>query len=513
MLGFIRAGVVEIPILVKKMIVVQNVSKQFPGVRALDEVSFNVKKGHVHGLVGENGAGKSTIVKILSGIYSDYDGEVLIDGKQIEFHSVRDARESGIATIFQELSVVKDLNIAENIFLGREPIKFAGVVDCSYMYRRCREVMDFLDEPMDVEGKVGNLSVASQQIVEICKSLVLNPKVIIMDEPTSSLTEKEVLQLYKIVDQLKERGVTILYVSHKLTEIFRICDDITVLRDGKHIGTVQTQDTDTNQIIQMMVGRTLKMLFPERSVKPSNEILMSVRNATRTGEFEDVSFDLHKGEILGFAGLIGAGRTELAKALFGATKLEQGNVSIAGEEFGHFSHPREAFDKGLSYLPEDRKGEGLLLQSSIKENMTLAILKRLHLFRWHSERRERELVDKYADDLQVKMVGIDQIVEMLSGGNQQKIIVARLLMTDTEVFIFDEPTRGIDVGAKYEIYKIMNELTEQGKGILFISSELPEVMGISDRIACMREGRLVKEFTHDDVGPEAIMRVLAGGDA
>ena len=494
-----------------QMITINNISKQFPGVKALDQVSFNVKKACVHGLVGENGAGKSTIVKILSGVYCDYDGEVLVDGKPINFHNVSDARESGIATVFQELTVVKDLTIAENIFLGREPLHAGVIVDRKHMRAKCLEVISFLEEPLDINEKVGNLSVASQQIVEICKALVLNAKVIIMDEPTSSLTEKEVAQLYTIIDKLRARGVTILYVSHKLVEIFRICDEITVFRDGKHINTVPTHETTTNQVIQMMVGRDLNMLFPERLVQPSSEILLSVDGASRKGEFTDVTFQLHRGEILGFAGLIGAGRTELAKALFGATRLDSGTVSIAGKEYGQFNHPRDALTKGISYLPEDRKGEGLFLKFPIKENMTVAILKSLKLHRRQSLSKERDTVLKYAKDLQIKMVSIDQIVEMLSGGNQQKVIVGRLLLTDTDVFIFDEPTRGIDVGAKYEIYKIMNELTAQKKGILFISSELPEVLGISDRIVCMKEGALAKIFSREEASAELIMEVLAGG--
>ena len=493
------------------MITVTSVSKNFPGVRALDQISFHVKKARVHGLVGENGAGKSTIVKILSGVYTDYDGEILVDGTPIAFRSVSDARERGIATVFQELTVVKDLNIAENIFLGREPLRAGCVVDRKHMQEQCLDVMSFLEEPMDINEKVGNLSVASQQIVEICKALVLNAKVIIMDEPTSSLTEKEVVQLYSIIEKLRNRGVTVLYVSHKLAEIFTICDEITVFRDGKHIKTVPTSETNTNQVIQMMVGRELHMLFPERVTSPSKEILLSVDHAGRKGEFKDVSFHLHRGEILGFAGLIGAGRTELAKALFGATRLEEGSVSIAGKEYGHFTHPRDAITHGLSYLPEDRKGEGLLLQFSIIQNMTLAVLKMLKLYKQHSINKEQKLVSEYAKNLQIKMVGIHQIVEMLSGGNQQKVIVARLLLTNTDVFIFDEPTRGIDVGAKFEIYKIMNELTAQGKGILFISSELPEILGISDRIVCMREGSLTRIFTRQEASAESIMKELAGG--
>lgn len=480
-------------------------------MKALDSVSFHVNKASVHGLVGENGAGKSTIVKILSGIYGDYDGEILVDGMPISFRSVNDARQCGIATVFQELTVVKDLSIAENIFLGKEPLKWGCVVNRSVMREKCLEAMSFLDEPLDLYEKVGDLSVASQQIVEICKALVLNAKVIIMDEPTSSLTEKEVVQLYKIIEKLRERGVTVIYVSHKLVEVFKLCDDITVFRDGKHVRTVRKNETDANQIIQMMVGRDLHMLFPERTAKPSEEILLSVEHATRNEEFDDVSFNLHRGEILGFAGLIGAGRTELAKAVFGATVLDNGTITIAGKNHGRFTHPREALNNGISYLPEDRKGEGLLLKASIKENMTLSVLRSLRLHARRAGKREKDIVTKFAKDLSVKMVGIEQVVEMLSGGNQQKVIVGRLLMTDTDIFIFDEPTRGIDVGAKYEIYKIIYELTAKGKGVLFISSELPEVLGVSDRIACMRDGKLTKIFTREEASAESIMRVLAGG--
>lgn len=494
------------------MIKICNVSKQFPGVKALDNVSFSIEKGHVHALVGENGAGKSTIVKILSGIYTDYDGEIMIDGVPVSFHGVLDARQNGLATVFQELSVANDLSIAENIFLGREPTNALGIIDRSLIAKRCEELMSFLDEPFDLTRQMGELSVASQQIVEILKALVLDAKVIIMDEPTSSLTEKETQQLFKIITKLKSQGVTILYVSHKLVEVFAMCDRITVLRDGKHIDTVSTDRTDVDSIIQMMVGRNLTMLYPKRSVEQSDEVLLSVRGATREGQFKNVTFDLHKGEILGFSGLIGAGRTELAKCIFGANTLDSGNIEHNGQAIRPYNHPSQALANGISYLSEDRKGEGLLMHSNIKENMTIAILKKLHLHRWGSKKSERAIVQKYADDLKIKMVSIDGIVEVLSGGNQQKVIVGRLLMTDANIFIFDEPTRGIDVGAKYEIYKIMDELTAQGKGIIFISSELPEVLGISDRIACMCDGVLTKIIPAKEASPEAIMKILTGGE-
>jgi ABC-type sugar transport system ATPase subunit len=380
------------------------------------------------------------------------------------------------------------------------------------MWTSSREVLSFLDAPLDPRALVRSLSVANQQLVEICKALVLNSKVIIMDEPTSSLTEHEVRQLFALIRRLKQRGITVLYVSHKIEEIFAICDTVTVLRDGRHIGTVDRQDTSPDQVISMMVGRSLSMLFPERQAR-SGKLLLSVRGAGREGEFRDVSFELHEGEILGFAGLIGAGRTELARALFGATALSSGEISLQGQASGRFRHPSLALARGVAYLSEDRKREGLMLEASIRENMSLAVLGRVSRWLFLRRRRERELVDSYITRFKIKMTSVDQLVESLSGGNQQKVVISKLLMTEARVFIFDEPTRGIDVGAKFEIYKIMNDLTAEGRGILFISSELPEVLGVSDRILCMREGRLVREFTRAEATPEAVMRVLTGGQA
>jgi ABC-type sugar transport system ATPase subunit len=415
-----------------------------------------------------------------------------------------------VATIFQELTVIRELSVAENIFLGREPVRPGGRLDWKAMWTSSREVLSFLDAPLDPRALVRTLSVANQQLVEICKALVLNSKVIIMDEPTSSLTEHEVRQLFALIRRLKQRGITVLYVSHKIEEIFAICDTVTVLRDGRHIGTVDRQDTSPDQVISMMVGRSLSMLFPERLAR-RGKLLLSVRGAGREGEFRDVSFDLHEGEILGFAGLIGAGRTELARALFGATALSAGEISLHGQAIGRFRHPSRALARGVAYLSEDRKREGLMLEASIRENMSLAVLRRVSRWLFLRRRRERELVDSYITRFKIKMTSVDQLVESLSGGNQQKVVISKLLMTEARVFIFDEPTRGIDVGAKFEIYKIMNDLTAEGRGILFISSELPEVLGVSDRILCMREGLLVREFTRAEANPEAVMRVLTGG--
>jgi len=494
------------------MIAIENVSKAFPGVLALDGVSFTIRDAAVHGLVGENGAGKSTLIKILSGIYPDYEGAIRFDGTARRFAAVHEAQAGGVATIFQELTVIRELSVAENIFLGREPVRPGGRLDWKAMWTSSREVLSFLDAPLDPRALVRTLSVANQQLVEICKALVLNSKVIIMDEPTSSLTEHEVRQLFALIRRLKQRGITVLYVSHKIEEIFAICDTVTVLRDGRHIGTVDRQDTSPDQVISMMVGRSLSMLFPERQAR-RGELLLSVRGAGREGEFRDVSFDLHEGEILGFAGLIGAGRTELARALFGATALSAGEISLHGQAIGRFRHPSRALARGVAYLSEDRKREGLMLEASIRENMSLAVLRRVSRWLFLRRRRERELVDSYITRFKIRMTSVDQLVESLSGGNQQKVVISKLLMTEARVFIFDEPTRGIDVGAKYEIYKIMNDLTAEGRGILFISSELPEVLGVSDRILCMREGLLVREFTRAEANPEAVMRVLTGGNA
>jgi ABC-type sugar transport system ATPase subunit len=494
------------------MISIERVSKAFPGVQALDDVTFAIQDGEVHGLVGENGAGKSTLIKILSGIYPDYEGNISFDGTSRRFASVHEAQAGGVATIFQELTVIRELSVAENIFLGREPVRRGGLMDWNNMWRKSREALDFLDASLDPRSPVGRLSVANQQIVEICKALVLDSKIIIMDEPTSSLTGHEVRQLFALIRRLKERGITILYVSHKIEEIFEICDSVTVFRDGRHIATVDKSASTPDQVIGMMVGRSLSMMFPSRTAR-RGELLLSVREASRAGEFEGVSFELYAGEILGFAGLIGAGRTELARALFGATALGSGEVALAGQRSGRVTHPSRALAGGVAYLSEDRKGEGLMLQLSIRENMSLTILKRISRFLFVQRRQERQLVDAYIKKFKIRMTGIDQLVESLSGGNQQKVIISKLLLTEARVFIFDEPTRGIDVGAKYEIYKIMNDLTAEGRGIIFISSELPEVLGVSDRVLCMREGRLVREFSRSEADPEGVMRVLTGSDA
>lgn len=492
------------------MIEVKNVSKSFPGVKALDSVSFSINSGTVHGLVGENGAGKSTLIKIFAGIHEPDEGGLYFDGEQVQFKTVHDSQAYGIATIFQELTVIPELKVSENIFLGREPIKKAGFIDRKTLNGESTKVLESLNVPIHPNDLVEKLSIANRQVIEICKALVLNAKVIIMDEPTSSLTEHEIKELFHTIRNLKKQGMTVLYVSHKIEEIFEICDYVTVFRDGEHIDTVKKEDVGPPDIIKMMVGRSMNMLFPPREAK-IGDVLFSVKGLSKTGEFEDVSFDLHEGEIVGFAGLIGAGRTELAKAVYGATQPDSGEIFLHRKPSKFFSHPNDALSKGIAYLSEDRKGEGLVLMLSVKENMALPIVDKLVKRIFIDEKKELELVNSYINKFRVKITSIDQIVNSLSGGNQQKVVISKLLLTESDVFIFDEPTRGIDVGAKYEIYKIMNDLTAEGKGIIFISSELPEILGISDRIMCMSEGRIAKEFTRDEAKPEKIMNVLTGG--
>ena len=491
------------------MIELVSVSKQFPGVKALDGVSFNVEDGAVHGLVGENGAGKSTLIKILSGIYPTYRGKISIDNKKVNFKSVLDSQKFGVATIFQELTVIQDLSVAENIFLGREPYNSLGFLDFNEMQDKSRRVLEYLGIDFSPNSLIRDLSVANQQLVEICKALVIESKIIIMDEPTSALTEHEVEYLFALIEKLKSKGLTIIYVSHKLDEVFHLCDSITVLRDGSHIGTVRKDEVTQNDIITMMVGRPMNSMFPERKAERVEEILR-VRGLKRAGDFEDIDFNLHGGEIVGFAGLIGAGRTELAKALIGAAKIDGGEILLRGRTVG-FKDPGKALSSGLVYLTEDRKGEGLMLELGVRENMVVSILKELRNRLFISAKNEDDKVRNLVDKLKIKITDKEQTVENLSGGNQQKVIISRLLLTDSELFIFDEPTRGIDVGAKFEIYRIMNSLAEEGKGIIFISSELPEVLGVSDRIYCMREGRIVSEFTSEEATPENVMRVLTGG--
>jgi rhamnose transport system ATP-binding protein len=491
---------------------VRGLGKSFPGVRALNGVSFEVPAGSVVGLVGENGAGKSTLIKILSGVYAEYDGEVELAGKRVSFNSPLDAQKAGIATIFQELTLVPGLSVTENVFLGREPVRGPlGIVDKAEMRRRAAEVIAGLGVRISPEELAGDLSIASQQLVEICKAMVLDSRIVIMDEPTSSLTQYEVEQLFGIIRALRAEGRSVIYVSHKLDEIFAICDYVVVMRDGGYVGGYPIGETTTNRIVSDMVGRELSEIYPPRTAT-KGDVLMRVSGLTRRGEFTDISLEVRAGEVLALAGLIGAGRTELAKAVIGASSAEAGSVEINGKP-RRFGRPGEAMDTGVVYLSEDRKGEGLLLDHSIGENIVLSILKRLAKFGALLPGAQRQVIDRGMSELRVKAPSARVAVSSLSGGNQQKVVLARLLATEARVFILDEPTRGVDIGAKAEIYRIIAGLTAAGRGVMLISSELPEVLGLADRVALFRDGRLVRTLDREAADAVGIMNVLTGAAA
>lgn len=490
---------------------VRGLSKSFPGIRALDKVSFSVPAGEVIGLVGENGAGKSTLIKIMSGVYPEYDGEVVLGGSVVSFDRPLDAQEAGIATIFQELTLVPGLSIVENVFLGRELVSGPlDLVDRAAMRSRTEEVLARVGVNLDPDMPVGELSIANQQLVEICKALVIDSRIVIMDEPTSSLTQHEVDYLFAVIRTLKSEGRSIIYVSHKMDEIFSICDGVVVMRDGRHVGSYPISEASIGRIVSDMVGRELCEIFPERSGQ-RGPVLMRLRGMTRRGEFTDINLDVHEGEILALAGLVGAGRTELAKAVVGASQAEAGTVEITGQPPRLYDHPDAAMRAGIVYLSEDRKGEGLLLDHPIAENIILSILDRLGRFGFVKRQAVDEAARVGMADLRVKAPAGSAWASSLSGGNQQKVILARLLATRARVFILDEPTRGVDIGAKAEIYKIINGLTDAGCGVILISSELPEVLGLADRIALFRDGRVASTLDRAVASSIAIMNILTGG--
>lgn len=485
------------------------ITKQFPGVLALDNVNFEVERGEIHALVGENGAGKSTLLKILAGAITMDKGEILLEGKPVRFSSPLDAINMGIAVIYQEFNLVPYLSAGENIFLGREPRKFNGFVDFKTLHAKAQAILDRIGANFSSREIVSNLSVAQQQMTEIAKALSQNARIIAMDEPTSALTDREVEHLFEIARSLKEEGVAIIFVSHRLEEIFQIADRITVLRDGKYVGTKRVEETNRDEVITMMVGREIKEKIPKRPAKIGEEILR-VEGLTRKGVFSDISFILHKGEVLGLAGLVGSGRTEIARAIFGADPIDAGKIYLEGKEV-RIRNPQDAIRLGIGLLTEDRKRYGLVLPMTVRENTTLANLMEVAIRGFINFPKERAVARKYVEELAIKTPSIEQIVRNLSGGTQQKVVLAKWLFTKSKVLIFDEPTRGIDVGAKVEIYELMNQLAERGVGIIMISSELPEVLGMSDRILVIHEGKIAGELKREEATQEKIMHLATGG--
>ncbi len=485
----------------------EHITKEFPGVRALDDVSFQLLEGEVHALMGENGAGKSTLMKILSGLYTADLGSISIDGKKVEITSPAKAIEYGIGMVHQEMSNVPYMTVAENIYLGREP-KRGGLVDYQTLNNNAEKYLQMLEFSFKASTKMMQLSVSNQQIVEIAKALSQNARIIVFDEPTSSLTEDEVERLFNIIGDLKKKGVGIIYISHKMDEIFRISDRITVLRDGQYIDTRPAAEYTEDSLIEQMVGRTLDSIFPKYEAEIS-DVVLEVKDLTVDRLFENVSFNLRKGEILGFAGLIGTGRTEVMETIFGLHKSTKGSVYLNGDEV-KITHPEQAMKKGIVYISEDRKKNGINPTGSVAQNMTISSLNRISSKGILNLPNESKCVEEYIKLLSIKTPSQKQKIRNLSGGNQQKVIIARGMLTQPSVFILDEPTRGVDVGAKAEIHALISQLAQNGMAVILISSEMDEVMGMSDRIIVMHEGHVEGELQRNEFEQERILNLASG---
>lgn len=493
---------------VEYLLEVKGVTKQFPGTKALSKVQLQVKKGEVHALCGENGAGKSTLMNIIGGVFPPTEGTLWFEGNEIYPKNPREAQKLGIGFVHQELSLCPHLTAAENIFIGRLPHKL-DAIDFKKLWSDADEVLAQFSASFSSQKLVSELTVSEQQLVEIAKSVSLNCKLLILDEPTSSLTDKETTKLFEVVRNLSEKGISILYISHRMAEIFEICDTVSVFKDGSYICTMDTKDITAEDIIRSMVGRELGKLYPPKSswIDEGKEIL-KIEHLCGV-PFRDVSFTLHKGEILGFAGLVGAGRSEIMRGLCAIDPVTSGSVILNGEK-QNFKNYHNAVESGICYLTEDRKKSGLFLEMSIKNNMTSANLKAVSHGIWFDEKMEKDLVNTYVKQLSIKIPGIEYPISSLSGGNQQKCLVGKWLSINPKVIIMDEPTRGIDVGAKSEIHNLLRNLAEQGVGVIIVSSELPEVIGLSDRIAVVHEGHLVGFLTGEDATEENIMKLASG---
>ncbi len=487
----------------KAILEVRNIVKEFPGVRALGGVDLTVLGGEVHALVGENGAGKSTLIKILAGVYQKDSGEILFEGEPIELHSAHDSLQRGIKVVFQELALIKGLSVAENVFLESFPLRRNRTIDWKTLTARTREILDSIGLDLDPMEEVGRLTVSQQQMVEIARALSHEAKVVIMDEPTSALTPNEIKLLFDVIRTLKGMGIGILYVTHKLEEVFALCDRATVFRDGMRISTRAISDTDQKEIVTDMVGREINTLFP-RSHSGRGDTVLEVKGLSTAAKLKDVSLSVHAGEVVGVFGLLGAGRTELAKAIFGLDGVTAGAITVHGARLrpGSTTHSARA---GLGLLTEDRKGEGLVLQMSVGQNMTLPSLREFSTAGYIRTGAENARAQSFVQQLSIKTPSLTHKVEYLSGGNQQKVLIARWLMKKLSVIILDEPTRGIDVGAKVEIHRLIDELAKGGLAVIVMTSEMPELLGVSDRILVMSNGRITGEFGQADATQEKIL--------
>lgn len=487
------------------ILTLKNITKEFPGVKALDDVTINIERGTIHGLVGENGAGKSTLIKILAGIYQPNKGEIILDGKPCRFNSPIEARRAGISVVHQEIKLAEPLSVAENMFLGNVQLK-NGLVDWKGMRRRAREIVEDLGMDIDINAQVSSLTVAKKQIVEIMHAINNNSRILIMDEPSAVLTDRELEVMFRIVKQLRDEGITIIYISHRLDEIFGLCSNVSVLRDGRHIDTIPVASVDRQGLINMMVGREMGQEYPKEVGNVGGTIL-EVKNLSR-GILQDISFEVKSGEVFGISGLVGAGRTELARAILGIDKPESGEVYVRGKKV-HYRTFADAIRDGLGLIPEDRKLQGLVQIMSVKRNTTLVNMKRVLRAGVISSSLEEKLSKEYADKLHVVTPSMETEVQYLSGGNQQKVVIAKWLFQNSEILFLDEPTRGIDVGAKVEIYRLINRMAKEGKTIIMISSEMPELLGLCDRIMVMHEGHKMGELNAAEATQEKIMALCS----
>lgn len=488
----------------------KHITKYFPGVVALDDMSFTVRKGTVHGLIGENGAGKSTLIKVFTGVNQPDKGEIYIDGKQVHLSNPMASKAAGVGCVYQELNIIQELNVTDNLFLNYY-MKKGPLCDYKAMHKRASEIMEELGQPVDPHTECSKLGLGVQQTIEIGKSILSDARLIIMDEPTSSLSESEVEQLFKTIEMLKEKGIAIVFVSHKLEEIFECCDDITVMRDGKWISTSPVEEMTKDLLISHMVGRSLENLFPKEIV-PKGEEMLRVEHLNSVGVLNDISFSAYAGQVLGFSGLVGAGRTETMRAIFGADPRDGGEVYIRDKKV-RICCPADAIHNKMAFLTEDRKGEGLILEASVLNNLHLATIDRDRKGLLLDQSKHRRIGEENIATYKIKTPTLDTPVGSLSGGNQQKVVIGKWVNTDADIYIFDEPTRGIDVGAKIEVYHVMNDLVRKGKCVLMVSSELPEILGMSDRVIVMRHGTIMAEIDRDTehFNQEDIMKAAWGG--
>ena len=482
----------------------QNIRKEFPGVLALDNVSLKAEAGKVHALMGENGAGKSTLIKILSGAYTKDDGKILFNGKEISITNPNDSLNYGIKVVYQEISLIPEFTVGENIFLEKFPLNKFGAIDWKKLYDDCDELLKGIGFNLNVREKVVNLSISEQQIIEIARAIFQNASIVVMDEPTSSLTPKEIDKLFQVIERLKNNNISIIYITHKIDEIFKIANDVTVLRDGKFISYRNISETSEEILIQDMVGRKVDQQF-KRSIKSFNDVQMNVKNLSTLSKLDNISFKLHKGEILGFFGLMGAGRTELAKAIFGYDKISAGKIEIEGKIYEKFN-TQTMVDNGIGYVTEDRKGEGIVNDMNLRENMSLPSLGLFEKFLIINKIKEKKLANEYINKFEVKTPSSERLITLLSGGNQQKILLSRWLLRDLKIIILDEPTRGVDIGAKTEILKLINNLANDGLSVILMTSEMNDLMSLSDRIIVMAGGKISKEFTKDNATQENIFK-------